>query len=152
MSFLLTVSGCSNHHTSQSKSCSLISCIDFDASYLHQTRLLCVSFGSCRYKALKLDDWITPLPLSIHRFWRLNGERVLCLTMCQPELNSSTKKSCIVYSCISRLCIRVCIFAYLLKNFIFRVCIVYFANCLIVYFRVFNILKNKVQYFKLIHN
>ena len=53
----------------------------------------------------------------------------------RPELNSSTKKSCIVYSSISRLCIRVCIFVYLLKFFIFRVCIVYFANCLIVYSR-----------------
>ena len=58
----------------------------------------------------------------------------------EPELNSSTKKSCIVYSCISRLCIRVCIFVYLLKIFIFRVYIVYFANFLIVYSRVFNIL------------
>ena len=55
------------------------------------------------------------------------------------ELNSSTKKSCIVYSCIISLCIRVCIFVYLLNFFIFRVCIVYFANFLIVYSRVINI-------------
>ena len=38
-----------------------------------------------------------------------------------------------------------------IKIFIFRVCIVYFANCLIVYFRVFNILKIKYSTFKLIH-
>ena len=55
------------------------------------------------------------------------------------QLNSSTKKSCIVYSCICRLCIRVCIFVYLINIFIFRVCIVYFANFLIVYSRVFKL-------------
>ena len=65
----------------------------------------------------------------------------------ESELNSSTKKSCIVYSCISRLCIYLCIFVYPLKIFIFRVGIVYFANCLIVYFRVFNILKIKYSIF-----
>ena len=65
------------------------------------------------------------------------------------ELNSSTKNR---VSCISKLCIRVCIFVYLLNIFIFRVCIVYFANCLIVYSRVFNILKIKYSIFKLIHN
>ena len=41
------------------------------------------------------------------------------ITQFIPELNSSTKKSCIVYSCISRLCIRVCIFVYLLKFLFF---------------------------------
>ena len=39
-----------------------------------------------------------------------------------------------MFSCISRLCIRVCIFVKLL----FRVCIVYFPIFLIVYSRVFN--------------
>ena len=57
-------------------------------------------------------------------------------TCCDQSLTRVLKDR---VSCISRLCIRVCIFVYLLKLFIFRVCIVYFANFLIVYSRVFNI-------------
>ena len=71
-----------------------------------------------------------------------------------PELNSSTKKLCIVYSCISRLCIRVCIFVYLLKIlfFVYASCILLIVySCILVYL-IFNILKIEYSIFKLIHN
>ena len=73
---------------------------------------------------------------------KLCAEIFICEQCVCQSLTRVLKKSCIVYSCISRLCIRVCIFMYLLKIFIFRVCIVYFANFLIVYSRVFNINLN----------